>query len=137
MVIIQTWNPEHPVLKYLATHDYNAYYEHEIDERRRFNYPPFARIIYIYIKHRDERQVASIAEIYGAELRRLFGNRVFGPDAPGISRIQAMYIRKIMLKIEPNASVAAVKELLINLQDAYSVRPDMRSAVIYYDVDPQ
>ena len=136
-VVIQTWNPEHPVLKFLATHDYQAFYKHEIDERQRFNYPPFARIIYIYIKHRDDRQVASIAEIYGAELRRLFGNRVFGPDAPGVSRVQAMYIRKIMLKIETTVSVAAVKEMLLKLQDAYGARPDFRSAVVYYDVDPQ
>lgn len=136
-VMIQTHQPTHHVLQAVKRHDYAGYYAREIAERQQFFYPPFSRIIYLYIKHRDKTTVATLADQYAARLRTLLGNRVYGPEEPTVARIQNLYIRRIMLKIETNASVAKVKELLRQTYlDMHAALPAMRSAVLYYDVDP-
>lgn len=136
-VMIQTNSPDHPVLKFVAEHDYKGYYERECAERQAYAYPPFTKIIYIYLKHRDERELDNIAMMYGTKLRELFGTRVFGPSMPTVARAQSLYIRQIMLKIELNASMQKVKEILQNLQvQMHSSIPGFRGVILYYDVDP-
>ncbi|MBQ7042853.1 MAG: primosomal protein N' [Muribaculaceae bacterium] len=136
IVTIQTTQPSHPILSFLKNHDYKGYYEDEIDERKRFNYPPFTRLIYIYLKHRDNDTLTELSVIYSNKLRELFGNRVFGPEEPMIGRIQSLYIRKIMLKIEVNASMKKVKAILRETFEQMHQNPRMKRLVIYYDVDP-
>lgn len=136
IVTLQTTQPEHPVIKHLIDHDYKSHYESEIQERQRFNYPPFTRVIYIYLKHRDAAILSDIAIIYANRLRELFGNRVFGPEEPIVSRIQSLYIRKIMLKIETNASMKKVKAILRDTFEQMHQDPRMKGLMIYYDVDP-
>jgi primosomal protein N' (replication factor Y) len=135
-VLIQTYRPEHPVIQFVRNHDYNGFYEHEIAERQAFNYPPFSRIINIYIKHRDQAVVAQMATEYANRLRALLGNRVSGPNEPAVNRIQSLYIRKIMLKLEINASMSRVKQLLRELYIEMHASPTMRALTLYYDVDP-
>ena len=136
-VVVQTYQPEHPILRFVANHDYNGFYDTEIEQRRRHFYPPFARLIYIYIKHRDRMTLSRLADNYARRLRQLLGGRVFGPDEPAVSRVQNLYIRRIMLKIEPDASVKAIKDLLRSTYIDLHADRDMRQAVLYYDVDPQ
>lgn len=135
-VIVQTSNPSHPIIDFLKNHDYTGFFNHEIKERKEFNYPPFTRVIYIYLKHRDNNTLSEIATIYASHLRQLFGNRVFGPEEPIISRIQSLYIRKIMLKVETNASMAKVKKILRNTYEQMHQLPRMKGTIVYYDVDP-
>ena len=135
-VIVQTSNPSHPIIKFLKNHDYKGFYNYELEERKMFNYPPFTRVIYIYLKHRNNDTLSEIATIYASHLRQLFGNRIFGPEEPIISRIQSLYIRKIMLKIETNASMAKVKQILRNTYEEMHQHPRMKGMIVYYDVDP-
>ena len=93
-------------------------------------------MIYIYLKHRDISTLVELAAIYGNRLRELFGNRVFGPEEPTISRIQSLYIRKIMLKVETNASMKKVKAILRELYENMHQHPRMKGLIVYYDVDP-
>lgn len=136
IVAVQTTQPSNPILTHLANHDYYGFYEMEIEERQRYNYPPFTRLIYIYLKHRDNDTLTELSVIYSNKLRRLFGTRVFGPEEPMIARIQSLYIRKIMLKIEINASMTKVKNILRNLFETMHEDPRMKGLIIYYDVDP-
>lgn len=135
-VMIQTYTPEHPVIGYVGSHDYAGYYAWQLDERRRFCYPPFSRIINIYIKHRDRATVDRMARTYADSLRSLLGNRVNGPVEPAVSRVASLYIRKIMLRIEVNASVSRVKDILRSQYIAIQSSPTMRGLSLYYDVDP-
>lgn len=136
-VLIQTRTPDHPVLGFVRRHDYKGFYEFEIEERRAYAYPPFSKIIMIHLKHRDERELDEIANVYAARLRELFGNRVQGPTRPAVARVQSLYIRQVMLKIELNASMQKVKEILRDLYVSMRSRmPETRSLVLYYDVDP-
>lgn len=136
LVAVQTSQPAHPVISYLQAHNYMGFYRHELDERRRFNYPPYTRVIDIYLKHRDPRLLDDAAMRYADALRQLFGNRVFGPDEPHVARVQLLYIRKIMLKVETQASMRKVKEILRSVYERFMENTELRSLQIYYDVDP-
>ena len=136
VVVIQSYQPTHPIISFVRQHDFQGFFNHEIEQRKAFAYPPFSRIIYIYLKHRDIAALKSITGIYADYLRKLFGTRVFGPEEPLVGRIQGLFIRKIMLKVEVNASMSKVKELLRQAIVDLSGIKEMRSAQIYYDVDP-
>lgn len=136
-VVVQTYEPQHPILRYVRAHDYAGFYADEIEQRRKHFYPPFARLIYVYMKHRDRAVLRRLADSYAANMRQLLGGRVFGPDEPSVARVQNLYIRRIMLKIEVNASVSKIKELLRQTYLDLHSDPAMRQAVLYYDVDPQ
>ena len=135
-VYIQTTEPDHPIIRYVTDHDYAGYYAEELAEREHFNYPPFTRIINIYIKHRDDNVLSDIAARYGNMLRQVFGRRVLGPEQPSIGKIQQWYIRQLMLKIETTASMKRVKEILQQIYESSLSDARMKAAQIYYDVDP-
>ncbi len=136
-VIIQTSNPEHDVIKFVQAHDYEGFYQHELADREKFGYPPFTKVINIYIKHRDDATVGELAVRYSNMLRQVFGTRVLGPMAPFVARIQNMYIRQIMLKMETAASMAKVKAILRNLyEQMIAADARMKAVRLYYDVDP-
>lgn len=135
-VVVQTTQPDHHIIKYLLAHDYTGFYEYELEQRRTYSYPPFARVIYIYVKHRDRAAIGNLATIYAGKLVQLFGYRVLGPEKPLVERINSLYIRKIMLKIEVNASMRKVKELLRAVYEDMCRIPSMKGATVYYDVDP-
>ena len=84
----------------------------QLKERQQFSYPPFFRLIYIYLKHRDETLLQELSVRYTSLLREVFGARVLGPDNPPVARIQSLYIRKVVLKMELSASMPKVKEIL-------------------------
>lgn len=135
-VFIQTTDSDNPVIAKVKSHDFAGYYAGEIEERRRFVYPPFSKIINIYLKHKEERTLNELAVAYVLELRKIFGNRVLGPEKPLVGRVANYYIQSVMLKIEANASMRKVKELLRQVYERLSVDKRMRSVILYYDVDP-
>lgn len=136
VVSIQTYSPRHPIFNFILKHDYSGFYEYEVVQREKYGYPPFVRVIYIYVKHKDVAAVGSIAHNMASRLRELIGNRVTGPEEPAVSKIQNYYIRRIMLKVETNASVTRVKELLRDLKIEMTAKGLLSGAIIYLDVDP-
>ncbi len=135
-VYIQTSEPNHPIIKFVTNHDYAGYYNDELEQRRQFHYPPYSRIINIFIKHRNDDALTEISVIFSNLLRQIFGKRVLGPEAPAVARIQQYYIRQITLKMEMEASMVKVKQLLRTVYEQSLTDPRMKSAVVYYDVDP-
>lgn len=135
-VVIQTSKPDNEVLDHVVRHDYTGFYSQEIEHRRQFNYPPFTKVINIYLKNKDARALDRAAATYAAELRAVFGNRVLGPQKPFVSRVALWYIQCLMLKVESQASMKKVKELLHDIFERTAKSPDMKSTIIYYDVDP-
>lgn len=136
-VVIQTYQPDHPLLGFVSRHDYRAFYDMEIEERARYYYPPFTRIINIYIKNRDFKATEFVARLLAERLRELLGSRVNGPDEPPVARVQSLFIRRIMLKVETNASMVKVKTLLRDtVNSLIAAYPDVKRSIIYYDVDP-
>lgn len=135
-VVIQTVNPDHDVLKYVKTHDYASYYESEIADRSRFAYPPFTKVVNIYLKNKDAMACDRGAVVLALALRQVFGERVLGPEKPFVSRVATYYLQSIMLKVEAIASMKKVKDLLRQILASISQNPDIKTSIIYYDVDP-
>ena len=135
-VFLQTRMSDAPVIPQIVRNDYMQFYDQQLSERMLFHYPPFYRLVYIYIKHRDVRVLEEFSEIFGKQMREIFDYRVLGPDLPPIARIKQLYIRKIVLKVENSLSQYKVNDVLQNLQQAYCSMPRYRSIVMFYDIDP-
>lgn len=135
-VFIQTTQTSSPVLKYLKSHNYKKFYDEEIQERLRFRYPPFTKVINIFIKNKDAATADVAAVIFTKKLREIFGDRVLGPEKPFVSRVALWYLQSIMLKIEAGASMKKVKDLLRAVYASIASEKSIKSSLIYYDVDP-
>lgn len=135
-VFIQTTKPDDRVLEHVKAHDYNSYYNEELEERRKYSYPPFTRIINIYLKNKDAASADMGAVILAKALKEVFGDRVLGPEKPFVSRVALWYIQCTMLKIEAAASMKKVKDLLRAVHARLAAVPQIKSSIIYYDVDP-
>lgn len=108
----------------------------QLAERQMFHYPPYYRLVYVYLKNRNETLLDLMAQTMAAKLRTVFGNRVLGPDKPPVARVQTLFIRKIILKIETNAPMARARELLVQVQKEMVAEDRFKSLIVYYDVDP-
>ncbi|MDE6329677.1 MAG: primosomal protein N' [Muribaculaceae bacterium] len=135
-VVIQTSDPDNAVLAFVKAHDYQGFYRREIQSRRRLLYPPFSRIINIYLKNKDPHMAEEGARLMADALRNVFGARVLGPEKPFVSRIATWYLQSIMLKIEATASMTKVKHILRTLYESLARDRRIKSSIIYYDVDP-
>jgi primosomal protein N' (replication factor Y) len=135
-VLIQCADPQHPLLRRVVAHDYEGMVRDQLQDRQRFGYPPFTRMIALYLKGRYEDRTERLAQHYAALLRRVFGERVLGPDAPSVARVKLFYIRMILIKIEREASPVEVRRNLQWADEQMHTDPDYARAVIYYDVDP-
>lgn len=136
VVVLQTSDPSSPLIQQVIAHDYEGMYNRQLAERKAFSYPPYTRLIYIYLKHRDETLLQELAVRYTTALREVFGSRVLGPDNPPVARIQSLYIRKVVLKMELAASMSRVKEILRQIYENMLVDDRFKSLLLYYDVDP-
>ena len=136
LVFLQTKDPQLPVIHQVVGNDYDAFYRMLLQERREFHYPPFYRLVYVYLKHRHDAVVNSAGLEMASRLRELFGNRVLGPDKPGIARVKQMNIRKIVLKLENGLNGQQVRQCLRSVQQALMKDPRNATLQVYYDVDP-
>src|ERR1035438_19952 len=112
-VIIQSYQPGHPVIGDVIRHDYNSMYERQLVERRKFNYPPYTRLIRIIIKHRDPKDLNKAADLLTTRLKKPFGKRILGPEYPLVGRIRNYYLKHILVKIEREAPLQLMKEKLM------------------------
>ena len=136
LVILQTKSPELPLIAQVVRNDYAAFYRSLIAERQQFRYPPYYRLIYVYLKHRQDAVVAAAGMEMGALLRQWFSGRVLGPDKPGISKVKSLSIRKIVLKFEPSLNMSEVRKYLALAQQQMLQDKRYSTLQIYYDVDP-
>lgn len=136
LVILQTKNPELPVIQQVVNNSYTAFYKSQLEERTAFHYPPFFHLIYIYIKHRNNDIVESASMELGSRIREIFGNRVLGPDKPIVARVKTLHIRKIMLKLENGIDYKLAKQYLRSIRDTMMKEKRYGALTIYFDVDP-
>ena len=136
LVILQTRQPDLPLIHQVVNNDYRAFYQELLTERREFRYPPYYRLIYVYLKHKDDRVVSTAATELGSRLRQWFGTRVLGPDKPAVARVKQQHIRKMVLKLESGIDGRRVREYLLKAQQQLLTDKRYASLQVYYDVDP-
>lgn len=137
LVVLQTRSIDLPVIRQVVENDYRELYNEQLQDRQKYHYPPFHRLIYVYLKHRKEDILNSAAEIMASQLQTGLGERVLGPVKPPVGRIQMLFIKKIMIKVEQNASMNKVCEYLQAVQRSIIEDERFHSLLVYYDVDPQ
>lgn len=135
-VILQTKSIDHPIIAQVMANDYEQMVAGQLAERQLFHYPPYYRLVYVYLKNRNETILEQTAEVMAGKLRSVFGARVLGPDKPPVGRIQTLFIKKIVVKIEYNASMGRARELLLQVQREMIEDERFKSLIVYYDVDP-
>ena len=136
IVILQTKSIDHPIIQQVISNDYEGMVRDQLTERRLFSYPPYFRLIYVYLKHRDSVVLDRAANLMAGKLRLVFNNRVLGPDNPPVARIQGLYIKKLVLKIETGSSIKQARYSLRIIQEEVIRSPGAKSLQVYYDVDP-
>lgn len=136
-VVIQTYDPNHRVIKQVIENDYKNLYLTEMEERKSFKYPPFYRIINLDIKHKNPDILYNQAEYLANELRKSFGDRVVGPESPLVSRIRNYYIKSIMLKFERDGvSINRAKAIVRDTITQFNTTKLSKGSIVQADVDP-
>ena len=135
-VVLQTKSIDHPIIHQVIANDYEDMVGGQLVERQMFHYPPYYRLVYVYLKNHNEALLDQMAAVMADKLRAVFGNRVLGPDKPPVARIQTLFIKKIVVKIEQNAPMGRARELLLRIQREMLADERYKSLIVYYDVDP-
>jgi len=119
-----------------VTNDYSAFFSDLSVERKAFRYPPYYHLVYVFLKHRNESVVDTASIEFSSRLRLIFSDRVLGPDKPPVAKVQSLFIRKIVLKMENNISMKRMREHLCEAQIQLLEDSRYSSLQVYYDVDP-
>jgi primosomal protein N' (replication factor Y) len=136
-VMIQTYQPDHPVFQDVIHGDYATFYKREIGERELFHYPPFVRQIAITIRHKQFEISREAAEMFVLDLKPIFGHRILGPSVPTIGRVRNQYLHTVLIKVEKTGkALASVKEAIKNFQAGIVKKRSLSTVRVSVDVDP-
>ena len=136
LVILQTRQPDLSLIRQVVHNDYETFFQDMLDERRTFRYPPFYRLVAVYLRHKDDSTVSTAAVELASRLRQWFGNRVLGPDKPAVAKVRQQHIRKMVLKLENGIDMKKVRKYLLLAQSQILTDKRYASLQVYYDVDP-
>ena len=135
-VIIQTYEPSHPVLQDVLRNDFRGLYDKQMATRRQFGYPPFYRLVMIKLKHKDFQKLNPAAAELSSMLRPIFKQDLLGPEYPIVSRVKNLYIKQMLVKFNREYSAKQVKELIMKQIHQFQLLPDYKSVMVQIDVDP-
>jgi len=135
-VCIQAYDDKHRIIKQVVDNNYLEMYSDEIAERKQFHYPPFTRLIFINVKHKDANLLNAAAARFAAMLREQLGNRVLGPEQPMVSRIRNYYIKQLIIKAEKSTSIQKVKAVLKQTMSDFNSEKAYKGVIMQVDVDP-
>ncbi|MCX2741681.1 replication restart helicase PriA [Pontibacter anaerobius] len=137
-VIIQTRDPLQPIFNKVRSNDYQTLYEHEIEERMRFGYPPFTRMIRITVKHADDKITENAAIVLAKDLTDRMGKQqVLGPEVPYIFKIRNLFLQEIHIKLPRDttnlkSAKGQIAQAIFNLK----LLSDFKGIRVVADVDP-
>jgi primosomal protein N' (replication factor Y) len=135
-VVIQTYDPEHAVIRAAAAQDYELFYRNEITYRKILKYPPVVSMIAVLITGEQEEQVQKCAEHLADYMRTTVPGeviRVIGPSTPVIGKIHDVYRRILYLKSEQEQALLDVKVQL----ELYAEQSGVQEACrLYFDLNP-
>jgi primosomal protein N' (replication factor Y) (superfamily II helicase) len=135
-VCIQAYADDHRIIKQVIANDYEQMYADELEERRQFHYPPFTRLIFVNVKHKDANMLNKASQALANHLRAQLGHRILGPEQPLVARIRNYYIKQIIIKIERAAAIQKVKTVLSTTIKEFNAQKEFKSVITQIDVDP-
>lgn len=135
-VLIQTYQPSHPVLKFVQDYDYDSFFTQQIQQREEFKYPPFARIIRVELRHKNMSSLLDAGTWLKQGLQERF-SAVLGPVPPLVGRQRNYYILHMLIKLPLNSSQTASKSRLSALLHSFAQVGAFKQVKVAIDVDPQ
>jgi primosomal protein N' (replication factor Y) len=129
-VLLQTYNPRHPVITALAEGARDRFIEEEARQRRAGAWPPFGRLAALILSGPDEAAVDAVARRLARAAPRFSDVRVLGPAPAPLARLRGRHRRRFLLKAPRTVSVQRVlSEWLAKVRAPSSVR-------VQIDIDP-
>ena len=135
-VIIQTYQPQHPVILNVISHNYVRFYEEQMPIRRQFNYPPYSRLIMIRLKDVNSMKLNKAADSMARTFRQAFKENLLGPEYPVVSRVKNQYIKQMIIKINKDINISKVKEFIKDTVESFKHEHEFKSVKVQIDVDP-
>jgi primosomal protein N' (replication factor Y) len=128
-VILQTYNPEHPVIGAVKYHNYLSFTQATLEQRQSLNYPPYGKAILLSLSGLEPYQVQKTAQLLAQACGELLGNQgeILGPAPAKVMRVARRYRFSVLLKLAKMTDTPDLSAL-------YSLCPSTVSLTI--DVDP-
>ncbi|MCB0716505.1 MAG: primosomal protein N' [Chitinophagaceae bacterium] len=136
-VVIQTLQPEHPLLQMVQQHDYQQMFTAELANRNEFGYPPLTKLIKLTFRHRQKPIVVQAAMVYAEALKKKYGKNIVGPAEPVIGRVRNLYLMELLVKMpRDNKVITRCKKDLQEQIALLHQQKNFRSVMVIADVDP-
>jgi primosomal protein N' (replication factor Y) len=135
-VVIQTAQPNHPVIQDVISNDYFRLFSRQIAERKIFRYPPYYRLIKVVVKHQNKDRLDTSALHLATAFRNVFNRNVLGPEYPVISRIQNWFQKEILIKLPRDGKIQEAKDKIMEIIAHAKSLPNNSNLIVYADVDP-
>jgi primosomal protein N' (replication factor Y) (superfamily II helicase) len=134
-VVIQTYNPNHNIIRQVTDNDFLGMYKEQLYERRIYKYPPFFKLVKLTLKHRDYERLVAGSDWLAEVLRKNLHTPVLGPEEPAVGRIRNEYIRSIMIKITPGGQLEVTKKTIRKILDSFESVAQYRAIKVTINVD--
>ena len=135
-VLLQTYQPEHPIIKNVINYEYNKMFKSQLLERKDFKYPPYTRLIRITIKDKSFEKINESADWVNNLLRSNFEGIILGPVFPEISRIKNKYHKEFLIKLRSLEELNSFRFKLQYVIKSFQAISKFRTVKIVIDVDP-
>ena len=135
-VLIQTYQPQHPIIQQVIRSDYEGMLNQQLKERIEYHYPPYYRLIRMVIKHRDVEKVRIASKWIFNVLNQSYKGEILGPVFPPIARLRNRYHMQILIKIGKDQSRNELKKLIQSTIKSFESVSQFRSCKITVNVDP-
>ena len=135
-VFLQTYQPEHPIIKNVINNDYDEMYNNQLIERKDYNYPPFVRLIRITLKDKSYEKLNSSSDWINKVMRANYKGIVLGPVYPEVSRIKNKYHKEFLIKLSGLKELNNFRNTFQSIIKSFDSISKYRSVRIIVDVDP-
>lgn len=135
-VIVQTSQPNHPVIQDAIANDFERLFARQMAERKLFRYPPYFRLIKVVVKHQKRERLDLAATNLATAFRKIFAKNVLGPEYPVVGRIQTWFQKEILIKLPRDGKIQDAKAKITEIITQTKAQPNNSGLIVYADVDP-
>ena len=135
-VIIQTFQPDHPVLLQVLNYNYEQLFQIQKKERIKYHYPPYYRMIKITFKCKNFEIVNKASDWFSNVIKSSYKGTILGPVFPTISRVRNQYQKQVIIKLDNGFKPIEVKKFLLNIYKSFQTIGEFRATRVNFDVDP-
>jgi primosomal protein N' (replication factor Y) len=141
-VVVQTYSPAHPAIRFAKAHDYKSFYTYELEQRKKAVFPPFSLFVRILFSGDDESVLSGAVSVYAEELHAALREALgadsqrdvllYSASSAPIKRKQGVYRYQILIKLLRTARLSSA------IQTIYAFAGDHRSELFaMIEVNPQ